>query len=763
MREAGTAIVVVKILISIQLCLSHAVADEGQWSTAGPEGGRIRTIAIHAQDNQRLYIGTIGKGIYQTTNGGEDWFLMEDDSLDPVMRDIVFHPAAPETMYAGTLNGMYRSFDEGNNWALMRPPGYWYNNINDLEIHPVHHNIIFAGGSSTNVKSTDGGNSWYDLDLPWVAVVAIRTDPLRPDTIYLATQSAPQGLSVFRSEDLGENWYPIHNNLDNYLWAWSLEVDPVNSDILYLGGSSHPDGTGICLEKTTDAGDYWFDITPPDLASPWIFDIAISPSDHMTIYACSEADGILKSTDGGESWREINEGLNAATVMDAEIDPVTGFIYIGTLYYGIYRSTDGGGSWQKISHNIYSSECRDFSVNPRNPDSVYVATMNGVYRSMDGARSWQEVDLEFPADDERTYGVAIDPYDPDFIYVSFFNYREPIEGGIFRSTDGGDSWEIFSNGLPDGRYYGDIEVADYGNGTRRLFMAAVGLYYSDDLGESWHLCQGGLPEDFYYGTLAVSPVDPDLVFVSDWDDPRRIYRSEDGGQTWLEFEGPPGTGLLNKITCDPVDPDLVYSCRYFEGLFISTDRGQSWQDINNNLPRDADYFIPSGLAINPLNPQNLYVNVRFRGVFISSDGGQNWQAFSDGLNMGYSWAVTLIAPSDTNRICLATDSRSVWSITRIPTSTENDDVSPREYSILSNYPNPFNSITVIKYSLLESEPVILSIYNLLGQKVTTLFDGIQQAGEHHITWDASAFPSGVYFARLNTLKNSQNIKMVLLK
>ena len=763
MREAGFSLVVVKIFICIQLCSSQAIADENRWSTGGPHEARVRTIAIHPDDSQRIYIGTIENGIYQTMDGGANWFLMEDGSLDITIRDIVFHPAAPETMYAGTLNGMYRSFDEGNSWSLMRPPGYWYNEFKDLEVHPVHHNIILAGDSfATGYKSTDGGNTWYDLDLPWVSVCAIRTDPLRPDTIYLATQSAPHGLSVFRSEDLGESWYPIHNDLDSNLWAWDLAVDPSNSDNLYLCGHAYREETDTCLEKTTDAGNHWFDITPEGLNSPWIISITVSPLDNRTLYICTEANGVLKSTDGGESWQEINEGFKVRTVAKVEVDSLTGYLYLGTYYHGIYRSTNGGGSWQKISNNINQANCKDLSVNSRNADSIYVTTYGGLYRSIDGATIWEEIELSYPFQESICSGVVIDCHDQNYVYVTFYPVRGFGQGGIYRSTDGGSNWESFSAGLPADAGFYRLALADYGDGGRRLFVTSrTGVFYSDDLGENWERCRNGLPEEADYWLIDASGIDPDLIFVSDFEG--LIYRSTDGGGSWITLPGPPGTGIINDIRCDPVGSDIIYVCRQFEGIFRSSNRGESWIDVSNNLPRDPDYFIPSGVAINPLDSQNLYVNSARYGIFVSHDGGQSWEDFNEGLRTGYSHAVTAIAPSDTNRIFLATSSQSVWTITKTATSVDNDDVSPREYSILSNYPNPFNSITVIKYSLLESEPVILSIYNLLGQQVATLFEGAQQAGEHHIIWHANDFPSGIYFARLKTSKGSQSIKMVLLQ
>lgn len=88
---------------------------------------------------------------------------------------------------------------------------------------------------------------------------------------------------------------------------------------------------------------------------------------------------------------------------------------------------------------------------------------------------------------------------------------------------------------------------------------------------------------------------------------------------------------------------------------------------------------------------------------------------------------------------------------------------PDQFGIISTYPNPFNGSTAIKYCLPSESEISLSIYNLLGQRVEKLFGGIQIAGEHSVTWDASAFPSGIYFARLETAGRTENIKMVLLK
>ena len=115
-----------------------------------------------------------------------------------------------------------------------------------------------------------------------------------------------------------------------------------------------------------------------------------------------------------------------------------------------------------------------------------------------------------------------------------------------------------------------------------------------------------------------------------------------------------------------------------------------------------------------------------------------------------------------NNIYLA-DEYSMMILNSNLTGIEDDEPIPSSFSMSQSYPNPFNASTSISYSLSKSGPVNLSIYNLLGQKVATLSDGIQQAGAHNITWDAKDFPSGLYFARLEGEGHSQNIKLILLK
>ena len=258
-------------------------------------------------------------------------------------------------------------------------------------------------------------------------------------------------------------------------------------------------------------------------------------------------------------------------------------------------------------------------------------------------------------------------------------------------------------------------------------------------------------------------MDPDLAFTINTSEPSLIYRSANGGESWISLPAPPGSQAINTIACDPADSDIVYVCRSGAGIFKSTNSGASWIDITNNLPHDPEYLAVSGIAINPLDSRNLYVSSHSRGNFVSHDGGQTWEAFNEGLDIYYYNAITIIPQSDTNRVYLATMPMSVWSITRTQTSIEDEVSPPDKFVTLSNYPNPFNAATTINFTIYNTEHITLAIYNLLGQHVETIYDGLHQAGQYSVIWDASDHPSGVYFARLKTTETEKNIKMVLLK
>ena len=147
------------------------------------------------------------------------------------------------------------------------------------------------------------------------------------------------------------------------------------------------------------------------------------------------------------------------------------------------------------------------------------------------------------------------------------------------------------------------------------------------------------------------------------------YYSQDGGASWDSLNTPDleGNDIL-EITCHPYNLEEVYLSIYSNGIYKSYNAGDTWVNITNNLPHSDRNTFFTGLAINELNPDNMFINSHHYGIFQTHDGGDSWEPFNEGLNTLYNSATTIIDPLDTNRIYLATNEQSAWSIHRTPTA-----------------------------------------------------------------------------------------------
>ncbi|MCK5650906.1 MAG: hypothetical protein KAJ42_06010, partial [Gemmatimonadetes bacterium] len=302
----------------------------------------------------------------------------------------------------------------------------------------------------------------------------------------------------------------------------------------------------------------------------------------------------------------------------------SGYSYSGT---GVFRSTDAGLTWQNMglhgTHHIGK-----VLIHPTNPDVVFVAALGhfwspneerGVFRTTDGGESWDRV--LFVSDHTGVVDLVMDLSDPRTLYASAWQAvsGEPVEAGeesgVYRSTDGGDSWEKLGAGLPEGpmgRIGLDVApssphvvyafVDNWGPSTVEGRDIVGGeVYRSDDQGESWRKVN---EEDLYpvygiygwkFADIRVSPEDPDDLFILG----NRAFRSVDGGRAFQ----PIGEKIIrlhdtrgvimhldhHEIWIDPLNPDRVLLGND-GGLFQSWDRGESWLHINN-IPAAEFYSI----------------------------------------------------------------------------------------------------------------------------------------------------------------------------
>ena len=316
--------------------------------------------------------------------------------------------------------------------------------------------------------------------------------------------------------------------------------------------------------------------------------------------------GLFKTTDGGTTWTAVTDGQVASAsvgaVSMAPSDPDIVYIGMGEVQLranvlqgdGVYRSDDAGKSWRHLGLADTHAIGR-IRIHPTNPDRAYVAALGhpfgpnperGVFRTTDGGDTWEKVLFR----DERTGAVdlVMDPGDPDVLYATLWQvYRKPWrlwsggEGsGIFKSTDGGDTWsELTRNpGLPAG-VLGKITITVSGADPDRVWANVEaeqgGLYRSDDGGGSWELVNGHRDiwqRAFYFQRLEADPLDRNTLYILNF----RLMRSTDGGRT---LESVPETHAdHHDLWIDPTNPLRMINGNDGGGV-VTVNGGRTWTSM----------------------------------------------------------------------------------------------------------------------------------------------------------------------------------------
>jgi photosystem II stability/assembly factor-like uncharacterized protein len=330
-------------------------------------------------------------------------------------------------------------------------------------------------------------------------------------------------------------------------------------------------------------------------------------SEPYTFYMGSTGGGVWKTTDAGHSWVNVSDPYIPLGSMGAlEVAPSNpDVVYAGTgsskirsnvsIGHGIWRSGDAGKTWQFIGLRDVG-QIATIRVHPSNPDIVYVAAQGnpfapnkerGVYKTTDGGKTWKNVlyvsDLCGAAD------VEIQPGNPQVVFASMWHaQRKPWtiisgaqEGGIYKSTDGGEHWTKLAGGLPDG-LFGRSNVAISTSKPDRIYALieakpGSGLYRSEDAGTTWTQVNGSgqiITRPFYYCTLGVDPNNSEVVFVGDegW------FKSTDGGKTFRRAVAPHGDH--HDIWINP--RNSMYMIQSNDGgANVSLDGGRTWSSQMN--------------------------------------------------------------------------------------------------------------------------------------------------------------------------------------
>ncbi len=651
----------------------------------GPGGGGA--FDVFAFNPTYIFVGTDLGGIFRSADRGQTWETANRGLYDYMINDIAVDPAKPNTMYAATPGGVYKSDDSGNKWMLLQngfPPkekAEYSAEIGTVAVDPLNPQVLYAGGAHIRqeelatgngvlYKSTDAGASWLQLNVgdPAAAFYKIVVDPLNNRNVYAAASSG-----FFKSADGGESWTKIDNVQSRGLVAG---IDKQRSRLIlyraaWTAGVYRSDDDGLTWQKLRT-------LRCPHNCE--FYRIVLDPSDPQagTVYAGDYGDwnldqGIFATSDGGQSWKQINMIDDGGWIGMEQITRVRSLglnpYHAGELYYGnsmgLFRTQDeahwqqiytagvaaaGGESlaWPGQWHGRGSIDNTQANTrpmfNPANPAEYYIGYADiYLWKTADNGASWQN--LQLPGDNDIR-ALAADPKDTGFrTWFASSSAQECCSGALYKTTDGGRNWRR-ATGLPNDRIL-DIAVPDHDSDLAYAATLDHGLYASTNGGISFSAQNGitgsRLPNGSVY-QIAVDPQKAETLYVSVNGRRGGIFQTQDGGETWHE------TGAFTDcyaIQISPINSQVLFAGCGLE-LYRSTDGGANWQMLFDARahPLDPGTRSNSGyikdIAPHPVDANTLCFVIKDDpyhdqasggGLHCTLDGGTTWKEIASPLGL----------------------------------------------------------------------------------------------------------------------------------
>jgi photosystem II stability/assembly factor-like uncharacterized protein len=663
--------------------------------------------------------------------------------------------------------GVFKSTDNGVFWIECNTG---FSNLYINNIYSTDDNKLFACNGATIFQFDGQNEEWINLNAPQADYNCISVNSL-------GHIIAGSNWGIFRSTDEGATWQAATTYLASVYSLISVE-----NDILFAGAT-------FDVYKSIDYGDTWTKVGT--FNNHQVSDIVIDNSGCIYANVFYRGYGVYLSKDQGVTWKQINTGLTEQLTTRVAVDAQRN-IYVGTFEGGVFQKLYGQPSFTQINLHHTVSQVLNLYIAQ---DKLYVCSeLGGLFRTDVTNLEWEQVNSGLPL--EHSIPLGFDS-DDNFYMGNLFSgfYRStdvgnswfPIAyyfggshrfsflannnqlflgttveivfvGMLFRSTDQGETWDLFQDGIPfiDPNWpyiqvVMDIDVNSDGD----LFAAlnTEGAYRRLTTDTSWHFINSNIPDTNIFSICVNSN---DAVFAGYRNG--YIYKSDDNGETWVEslsgFQD--YTVELLKSADEYVFAILHnYNYPYQDSSlgYYSYDNGNNWIDLN---------ISGVGSRVNSIGFYNdiIVIGTDTSGVFISSDFGNNWISSNEGLSDKTVKSIVILPEG---LLLCGTEKEGIYLADLNPMNVPNINNTAMRYSIFQNYPNPFNPITKIKYSIPQTSNVVIKVYDILGNEIEILVNEEKQSGNYEITWYAENLPSGIYFYQLRAGEFVETKKMVLLK
>ncbi len=735
------------------------------WQSAGLPYCIIGCLAVDPSDPLVVYAasgcGDGGDMVFKSTDGGDTWEPAGAGlSSGGFVTTLTVDPARPGVLYAGTFNGLFKTTTGGSIWSPV-DTGIDEGDINSVSIFPLDTDVVFLGGTGV-FRSASGGEDLLLLGVIPVGISSAVVDREDSQTIFAI------GKWAYKTTDFGAHWQPINNGMGGGL---VIVQDPVDAQVLY-GGSYHYYWGGVY--KTTNAGATWQRTSLRDVA---INDIAIAPTNPNIVFAVGSGvyktenagdtwatvdqgraeciaveptnaeivyagslTGLRKSTDGGDTWFPIEDGLNlpaSGYVLAIAIDPLQPqVLYCGTTYAGVFKSVNGGMSWMNASTGMTCLDTRAIAIDPSKTDIVYAATWwgGGVFASRNGALVWSEMDADSGL--PGIVDLALDPNQPNVIYAA--------GGGLWRYTATPlapmvscpvDTTILPFSTLPS------LVLRGFAI-TNSSEEDSSSFYYHVTAEGPCTLADNGNPSSLSGTTPLLGPGDsyapPNVLLLVP---PIRVLVTE-----YVRYDvsaNRPGGGTDTCVSAIEFQPPVPVFISSFTALPTNAGVELTWAVLADEEVRGFRVYrrllekdIGPGLITPELIPRDVT-------SFTDTDahGGNSYE---------YQLGVVLADQSE------------------VMSPPSQVTVPALSLELYQNVPNPFDVATTIGFTLPARSEVELAIYDVRGQLVRTIVDDVLDEGYKEIAWDGTdrhghRVSSGLFFCRLASGSRTLTKKVLLLR
>ena len=750
------------------------------------------SLNIAPYDPNVMWVSTYGSGIWKTWNGGQSWIPISRNSLpgseiaafavDPYNPNMLY--ATVDAHYTSTF-GLYKTTDGGGNWWKMQNLS---SPLSSIIIHPKQNQKILTGNRANIYYSENSGATWTTVLTGYnFSFFKLQNSNNQPDVVY-AQVSDNMGARVVKSTDFGKTWQNtgLINLFPSNIRQMDIAVAPTDANMVYVvytRGTST--GTETRILRSTDGGGTWTNQSEGfQNVATFFLKITVDSDNKNKLYLSlnNELDGVYVSSDGGATLGMIGTSIKPFSsnptglyVSDMKHHPISKELICSFHFGGIFKVKTANLSsvdihelncptelsrapnvslygtpcislnnqWTRISDGISATPVFEIAKK----DNVVLASTECGFFKWDG-NSWMKIVSTF-----TTYNAAFLGNKNSFYFDDGYSFTKSIDGGLTLTN------VLQNEALFETAYYRSPIYVNAAN-SNVAYNLRTNIWKTTDGGNNWTKIV--VPKDtnnrFIAGAaMGIAPSNESVMYVASFGSGRLyIFKTTNGGTSWQNVRSNLPFGYVDRMLVHPTNPNQVWLILQGGGVYSTSDGGNNWVNITAGIPTANTSF--RAIAFDAVR-NVLYIGTADAGVFIKSANDSQFRPYNVGLP--YISVFDLEIDQNEGKIYAGTGA-GVW-VGDLYDNSPNTNAAMRQENrvqkspFVALHPNPVaNSLTVGINAPLKSEWQV-RLLNNLGQ-VAYIYSGRET---QRFDINIKSFSNGLYFLEYTEGGNRKVEKVIV--